>query len=358
MRIPLLLALALIASAARASTISDELSITNSQETPANPRSSFITESLSGSIDVGDQWTLDLGADLTREGRTAAAERGQFGSSGSAVTVLSGGVDFAPNDNWTTGVSLDFSPRSTQFAGTELQITNNRGASSIAQALVRSTSSNLAEGVNLGYDTAGDSDLEWSFGGSLQASQFGSDEAITRVRYGNGALTPAQLLGLCRSSARRCPSAILHVLGATPATLDSERLQLDVTATVEKDTDLALSGSYYHYEQNPAQVGLFGFESVRQSVTGGNGLPIAPLQYLIRPEVTRRAGDFSAKLWVQAGEYVAGTGQSTVGAGVRLQYRFTRAFKAWVIASGQNDVDNQGMSSKSVTLALGAGYRF
>lgn len=358
MRHSLLLALVLVAFGARGSNISDELSVTNSQETPANPRSSFVTESLLGSIDLSDQWTLDLGAALTLEGKTAAAERGQFGSSGSAVTVLSAGVDYAPDDHWTTGVSFDFSPQSTQFAGTELQITTARGATSTAQTLVRSTSSNLSEGVNVSYDTAGDSDLEWSFGGSLQASQFGTDQAITRVRYGNGALTPAQLLALCRGSARRCPTAILHVLGATPATLDSERLQLDATATLDKDTDLTLSGSYYHYEQDPAQVGLFGFESVRQSVSGGNGLPIAPLQYLIRPEVTRRAGDFSVKLWVQAGQYVAGTGQSTAGIGARLQYRFTRAFKLWLIASGENDVDDQGMSSKSGTLAMGAGYRF
>jgi hypothetical protein len=87
-------------------------------------------------------------------------------------------------------------------------------------------------------------------------------------------------------------------------------------------------------------------------------VPLAPLQYLVRPEVAHRFGDFSAKVWVQAGAYVAGAGQGTAGVGTRLQYKVTRKVKLWVTASGQRDVDLTGASSNSGSFALGAAYRF
>ena len=78
-----------------------------------------------------------------------------------------------------------------------------------------------------------------------------------------------------------------------------------MTAIVEQDTDLTLSGDYYHYEEDPTQVGFFSVATAgRTLVTGGNGVPIAPLRYLLRPEVVHRFGDFSAKLWVTTGRYV------------------------------------------------------
>ncbi|MGZ6123811.1 MAG: hypothetical protein ACXWLR_02570, partial [Myxococcales bacterium] len=101
-------------------------------------------------------------------------------------------------------------------------------------------------------------------------------------------------------------------------------------------------------------IGYFGVASLGQ----GAGLPIAPLRYLVRPEVLHRFGDFSAKLWLQTGEYVAGTGQSTAAVGLKLQYRFSKAFRAWVTASGQRDVDAADSVSRFGTISTGAGYRW
>src|SRR5437868_2921976 len=69
-------------------------------------------------------------------------------------------------------------------------------------------------------------------------------------------------------------------------------------------------------------------------------------------------GDFSAKLWVEAGKYVAGTGQSTAGAGLKLQYKFTKTFRSWAEVSGQRDVDQSDQITRSAAFAAGAAYRW
>src|SRR5207248_10328111 len=58
-----------------------------------------------------------------------------------------------------------------------------------------------------------------------------------------------------------------------PVTLDSERLSANVSATLFTDTDVTLSGDYYVYQQNPAQVGFFTLVAAGR----GAGVPIAPL---------------------------------------------------------------------------------
>jgi hypothetical protein len=55
---------------------------------------------------------------------------------------------------------------------------------------------------------------------------------------------------------------------------------------------------------------------------------------------------------------VKGAGQSTLGVGIKLQYRFTRTFKMWATVLGSRDLDEQSHETRSGSLALGAGYRF
>ena len=170
--------------------------------------------------------------------------------------------------------------------------------------------------------------------------------------------TAAQISDYCNTT-KKCGKALLSVLRETPSELDSERVSASVTAIVEQDTDLTLSGDYYHYEEDPTQVGFFSVATAgRTLVTGGNGVPIAPLRYLLRPEVVHRFGDFSAKLWVTTGRYVTGAGDSTSGIGLKLQYKFTRKFRMWATVGGQRDTDEAGNETRSGSFAMGGGYRF
>ena len=60
----------------------------------------------------------------------------------------------------------------------------------------------------------------------------------------------------------------------------------------------------------------------------------------------------------EAGEYFAGTGGNTAGIGTRFQYRFTKAFRAWLTLGGQRDVDSGGHVTRSGSVAAGAGFRW
>ena len=361
MRLRPFLTLLVTATAATASSVRDEAVVNTVQPTAANPRSSSFTDSLNGSIDLSNEWTLNLGGSLTMQGRTPASQRGQFPESASVVTVLSAGADWNVNENLAFGTELHLSPRSTQYAGTPVSLRQANGTETSGDALVRSQTSQTGAAFSTSFDTAGDSALEWSYGATVDYSHYEIEQNIPRVRLADGTTVSSTTLrqdtvSYCQAHPRvkNCGQALLTALQATPVTLDSERFSANVSATLFTDTDVTLSGDYYVYQQNPAQVGFFTLVAAGR----GAGVPIAPLRYEVRPEVVHRFGDLSARLWVQAGEYVPGTGQSTAGAGLKLQYKFTKAFRSWVTLSGQRDVDQSDQITRSGSVAAGAAYRW
>src|SRR2546425_78511 len=235
------------------------------------------------------------------------------------------------------------------------------GSETAADALVRSQTSQAGGTFNVSWETTGNSALEWSYGAGVEYSHYDVDQNVSRVRLADGTTVTSATLrqdttAYCQAHPliRNCGQALLTALRATPVTLDSERLSANLTATVFTNTDVTLSGDYYVYEQNPAQVGFFTLVAAGRAA----GVPIAPLRYQVRPEVVERFGDFSAKLWVEAGQYVAGTGQGTAGAGLKLQYKFTKTFRSWAEVSGQRDVDQSDQISRSAAFAAGAAYRW
>jgi len=155
-------------------------------------------------------------------------------------------------------------------------------------------------------------------------------------------------------------AALLHVLGPNPvATLDSAKLSLSASATIAQDTDVGLSGDYFLYKEDPTQVGYYSVGSAgRTHIAGGSGVAIAPLRFVVRPEVVQRFGDFSVGVWGEGGRYAVGAGQSTRGGGIKVQFRFTKAFRIWATGARQRDADAEGGISDTTSFALGAGYRF
>jgi len=147
---------------------------------------------------------------------------------------------------------------------------------------------------------------------------------------------------------------IIRALNGAPVNFDFERFSAGATATLFLDTDLTVLGDAYVYNQDPTEVGFAGVAFLGRDM----GLPIAPLRYVVRPEVGHRFGDLTAKLWAQVGEYVPGTGGSTTALGGRVQYRFSSALKVWVALSGQRDVDANDNPIRSGSVAAGVGYRW
>ncbi|HYS10802.1 MAG TPA: hypothetical protein VEP66_18835 [Myxococcales bacterium] len=350
-----------LARPVRANSVTNEVFVTSAQTSDANPRALIFTDSLTSSFDLGEDWSLTGGFSLTLPGRTPAATEAQFDETSQAITFFTLALDWSATDNLTLGVTGDFSPASTQFAGAPISLRQADGTELVANAEIRSRTSHLAAGFDAWWDTFGHSDLEWTFTGGLTVSSYDIDQGITRIRTANGTTLTAQELidqtnAYCAAHPRRtkCGQNVLNALKATPSTLSFERLSAGATARLFQDTDLTLLGDYYVYNQDPSQVGYFGLAAVGREA----GLPIAPLRYLIRPEVAHRFGDLTAKVWVQAGEYVTGTAETTAAIGLRMQYKFSKAFRAWLTVSGQRDVDENGNDSRFGTVSGGLGLRW
>jgi len=364
MRFHRVLATALLAAgAASADNISNELSVARTQETQGNPRPGNFADMLSASFGIAEAWTLNAGAMLTVESRTPSTDRASFGSSGGAVGLLTLGIDFDATEHFTLGLGLEVSPRSTQHAGTPIFFRAN-GQDFQGDALVKAVNSSGGLGLDLGYDTGGDSDLEWAFDGGITATRLTTTQSIVEVKGPLGfTATPQQALDRCiavqSDPKKRCPASLVTMLQAAvqstpaPQRLDTVRFSAAATATFKTDTDFVLGADYYGYIGDPAQFGSLARAGTSMGITS-----LAPLRYTVRPEVSHRFGDFSARLWVQGGQYVASAGGTTTGVGLKLQYKFTKAFKMWMTVTGQNDADDLGNVSKSGSVALGAGYRF
>jgi len=348
-----------VAASARAASISDQVSVNNAGSTSGIPRSGSVSNSIGATFDLAESWSLSTGALVTIEESTPAPAGSAFGDRGGLVGNFSGEVEYHPGDHWTLSVGGDLSLKSTQRAGTQLNLTNASGASSTANALLSATSSSSSLQLSAGYDSAGDSSVEWSLTAGIGLSRLDTNQRIVALQESNGNVqTTAAIQRYCQTHA--CSKALLQVIGPQPdARLDSSKLSLGGTLTFLQDTDVTISGDYYAYRQDPTQIGYFSLGSTgRMQIAGGGGVPIAPLRYLVRPELAQRMGDFSLRLSAQLGRYVAGAGQTTRGAGARLQYKLTKAFKMWASASGQRDVDSEGNVSYSTTFAFGLGYRF
>jgi hypothetical protein len=353
------MAICATADAARATGISDEAGINTTQSTPQNPRAGNFSDAIDVTGEVTEGLQLSAGALVTVEGATPAPAGSAFGNRGGVVGKFSAGLEYQANEKWSFGISGNVSPQSTQRSGTQLNVTSASGTTSAANALLQANSSSGSAGLTAAYDSAGESALEWSIDGGVTLAHFDTDQRIVALQNANGNVeTSAAVVRYCQT--HPCSAALRRVIGPQPAaTLDSGELSLTGTATIVRDTDLSVSGDYYAYKEDASQVGYFSVGSAgRVQMAGGAGVPIAPLRYLVKPAVAQRFGDFSVRAWVQAGRYVQGGGQTTRGAGVKLQYKLTRAFKMWVTATAQRDVDSEGAISKSFGATFGAGYKF
>lgn len=319
MRLAPLASALLAAAAARASSVSDEISVAGTQSTPQNPSAYNVSNLLSGTVDVGEAWTASLSARVTVFVPTPA-RTGVVLDRGGTVTDFSAGLDWNATDNWTFGITLDVSPESTVVRDARLRVQGRT-----TDVLVQTTTSIASLEMLAGYDTDGGSDLEWSFTAAVGLSRLETREQ----------LVPA--------------------IGGASGVLRYARISGSALATVERDTDVSLDFDYYGYADNPASVGAFGTAAASRT---GTSAPLAPLQYLVRLGATRRFGALSLRGWVQGGSYVPEAGGDTASLGVKVQYKFSQSFRMWISATGQRDEDPPGALSRTGLVALGAGYRF
>ena len=339
--------------------LTDELSTDKADSTPANPRAGGVRNHLAASFNLGEEWALDLGFDYSTSQGTPPPPGSAFGDNGGKSTSFSLGVDWDPNDHYSLGASVNFSPKSTTISGTSLTFSSN-GKDVATDARLRADNSSGSAALSFSYDTAGESTLEWTVAADVTGAHLDTAQVVTAVQRADGqVISKQQLVTYCNANPKKCSRALAAALRERDYQLDSLVLGGSVMATIFTDTDVRLGGDVWAYSEDPTDVGFFSIAGGKAAgVQGGGGVPIAPMRADLKLDVTHRFGDFSAKLSASGGSYVAGTGGGTYGGGLKLQYKFTKRFRLWLIGSIRHDVDDAGRDSVSRSGSLGAGLRF
>ena len=344
---------------ALANSLTDEIGVGTTDTSRQNPRAGNLSNNLNARFDLADKWLLSAGLAMTLEGATAPPKGSRFGGSSSAVAAVSAGLEFDPSEHVSLALDVDVSPQSTQTSSSRLNYVDSTGKPADANAELSAASSNSSVSGSISYDSAGESNLEWGLILGLTASHFASTQRITRIQAASGPVTSQQVIASCNANKNTCSRAEMQALRAASYSLDSEKVSVGGSITAYTDTDLSMTLDYYAYNQDPTQAGYFSIANAgRTVVSGGGGIAIAPLRYVVRPEIGHRFGDFSARVWGTRGQYVDQTGRATRSIGTKLQYRFTKAFRLWGTASFQRDTDASGTATDSANYGLGAGYYF
>jgi hypothetical protein len=346
----------LVPAIAAGHSLSDEFGVGSSQSGPRNPRTGFLYDRVSGVASASEKLDLRFDLTLTHDVATKPKHGARFGDTGGNIAAGAFGIDWNPNDHFTLGAELDFSPRSSQSSDTTVTF-DDGAATSKADALLKTTTSSVGFGLSGGYDTAGSSNFETLLNASASVTHFSAVEDLSSIEGANGAVDRQNVLSYCT----RVPTAagcrqLLALFRLRGAEVNQFKLSALLLETVMVDTDLSLSGGYYFYDHDPSQLGFFNIVSFGRT-SFGNGMPLAPLRFTLRPGVGHRFGPLLLDLSYQYSQYVPGDGHGN-GVALKVQYKFSKSFKAWITANGQDDRDDQGNSTISSGLAFGLRYSF
>src|SRR5204863_1886328 len=127
MRCAPLAAALIVAGAASASSVRDEITVGGAESTPQNPRAGNFSNLFGLSVDVAADWTVSGTAQVTLEEGTPAPAGSGFADGGGTVTDFSLGVEWDATDNWSIGVTLDVSPESAIATDAQFPVRTSQG---------------------------------------------------------------------------------------------------------------------------------------------------------------------------------------------------------------------------------------
>ena len=353
---------ALFPRIARASSISNEVGGQVTQTTPSNPRAGDVADVLKANIDLGDAFVLRSAVGFTYEFATPAPEGTTFQGTSTSIFALSLGLDWDVNDALTLSVDGIFSPSSSQTASTVISLTGPAGGTVDRNGLLQTVASSYGADVSADYLIGNPlaDPLAFSVDAEVGWLALTVDQTLEKLEneMGTAAASIVRIRALCdvtkvAAEVRRC-QALAPLLSNGTDTLDEFRLAAGATITVGGATDAGLHGAYYLYSKDPSEFGYYSsLTSGRtdlHNISLGNGVPLAPYLFTVRPDVTQRIGPFSLGLWYQFAVYASDLGTSQV-VGARIQWAIGEAWKVWVTGSVQ--VDLQPPFSTGSTLAVG-----
>jgi len=366
----LLLLLLLGARPVWAHSVSNELALGLSEDSPESPHGTHIANQLTLRFDLDDDWTLKVGGAYTYDTEAPPPTGATFGTSSAQILNAVAGVEWDATPRVNLYLDVSGSPRASQrFSSvvsvsvptvpipipvTEVQLFN---ASSNIGALLGATFT--LGGTEFLGTVIGGTALDVSVGWTLLSTQ----QRVDAIIDGQGRpVSRETLLAICRAvpDNRGCKLLEPYLKGGQD-TLNQVSLSLSVLQPLGANTDAGLLGSLYLYDKDPATAGFFTFRASSVALGSlGAGFPLAPLRWTLSPTVQQRIGSWSLAPWYQFLEYASDIGVAHV-VGLRVSWRIDASWTVWVSGSAQWDLladtgGTQGGRTTTVTsgrVALG-----
>ena len=337
----LLLLVLLGAGSVRAHSVSNEVALGLSQDTPASPHGPHVADQLTFRFDLSDDVSMKLGGTYTYDTATAPPEGAAYGTSSAQVLGVVGGLEWDVSPRVTLYMEATGSPRASQSFDGVLTFEAATGKVPVDVLLYNATSSVGALG-GVTWQLGGTEFLGTILGGTVIDLSLGwtlltTYQRVDGIVVNDTPSTRGQLLVYCALHPRRC-AALRPFLNGGEDSLNQLMVSLAVLQPVGQNTDLGLSGSYYGYDQDPT-VAVF-FTARANALAGdslGGGFPLAPVRWSISPSVTQRFGGWTLTPSYEYLKYASSIGEAHVAA-LRISWRIDEAWTVWVSGSAQWDL--------------------
>ena len=304
-----------------------------------NPRTGAVAVGVSGSYDFNDAWSLMGMAVLTRDLGTRTADAS---SPGSNVLLFTLGAMWIPTDSLMTMLTLSSSPPVEQ--ANALTVTGPLGRT--ADAVITSKTSSFGALWNGLWSSGGSGPLEHTVDVALGVTRYDVSQRLVVPQTLAGAL----LVQAC-DDGRELEVCALVAGVASP--LWQGRFGAGYTASILRDTDVGLDATYFLYDKAPSGVGVFSLVSLGREV--GSGVPVLPLQLMLKPHVSHRFGSVTVKLSYQYGLYTEGLGSLHALTG-KVSWKVNTSWRLSLSVTGQLDAAGGVVSNRGGQALLSVLY--
>lgn len=338
----LLLLLLLGAGPVRAHSVSNEVALGLSEDTPASPHGPHVADQLTFRFDLSDDWSMKLGGTYTYDTATPPPEGAAFATSSAQVLTVVGGLEWDVSPRVTVYLEASGSPRASQSFDGQVSFEGPGGVKIPFDVLLYNATSSVGLVGGVTWQLGGTEFLGTVLGGTIIDLSLGWTLLTTYQRLDGIVVdqkpsTRGQLLVYCGLFPRRC-DALRPLLKGGEDSLNQLMVSLAILQPVGPSTDLGLSGSYYGYDQDPTQAVFF---TARANAAAGDslgaGFPLAPVRWSISPNLAQRFGNWTLAPSYQYLKYASSIGEAHVAA-LRISWRIDSSWTVWVSGSAQWDL--------------------
>ncbi len=324
------------------------------EKSSASPRAGSLGTRLEGSIDLGDIWTLDIGAAYTHEFAGKPTQGGAFKPKGGDIFTLSSSIGRLFGDHLYADLGITFSPPSTTESTTGITLSD--GADTPADILLAARTNTVGGTAMASWDSGGNGGWRWRFLllGSVDRSS--TEQSVSKLSTASGEVNVAKAASSC---AKNNTGAVCDRLGAlidpAVASMVHGAVMGGLTVRISAVHEASIGGTWHGYSRSATETAYFSLaQAGRGAFSLSGGVPVSPLAWEASTGYARQFGSIKAGFTANAGAYT--TGGSTLGLSLRANWKISETWRLWMRGSSARDVDADGAAIISGTGAVGFAY--